>query len=127
MTKKQRVGGARGGSASRTAQRGAAGRLAGRRAPTVRRRPAPGGPLAAGVLDLKRALDQATARFAARVTGQLGEVLHALEAEAPSRRTASAMATLIRGVKLKPDKGRLKDLARLHDLAEELVGLLPDR
>jgi len=81
--------------------------------------------LAAGVLDLKRASDQTAARFAARVGDELGEVLRTLGGEERvPKPVVKAMLAQLRAVRLKPEKGRLKDLARIHDLAEELLGML---
>lgn len=84
--------------------------------------------LVTGILDVKKALDEAVAQFSARVSGQLGEVLRALEGREPAAKgTIKALVERVRELKLKPEKGRLKDLMRLHDLAEDLVDMLPRR
>ena len=57
-----------------------------------------------------------------------GEVLRALEGREPAAKgTIKALVERVRELKLKPEKGRLKDLMRLHDLAEDLVDMLPRR
>ncbi len=94
--------------------------------PAGRDRALPAEQLVTSVLDVKKALDEAVAHFSARVSGQLGEVLRTLEGEAPvAKGTVKGMVDRVREVKLRPEKGRLKDLIRLHDLAEDLVDMLP--
>jgi len=108
---------------------------ASRGAGTTRRRAAPArGPahpadqLVAGVLDVKKALDQTLAQFSARVGGGLGEVLRSLESDSPAATgDIKEMVKRIQSVRLKPEKGRLKDIVRVHDLVEELVAMLPGR
>jgi hypothetical protein len=81
--------------------------------------------LVAGVLDVKKALDEAVASFSVRVSGQLGEVLRALQGHEPTAKsTIKEMVERVGEIRLKPEKGRLKDLIRIHDLAEELVEML---
>ena len=88
----------------------------------------PADQLVAGVLDLKKALDQTIAQFSARVSEQLGEVLRTLESEEPApRNVVKAMVERIHSVRLKPEKGRLKDLERIRELVEDLVAMLPGR
>jgi hypothetical protein len=108
------------------ADRPTAGIRSTRRArPTARDRALPAEQLVAGVLDVKKALDEAIAQFSTRVSGQLGEVLRALQGHQPiTKSTIKEMVERVREVRLKPEKGRLKDLIRLHDLAEELVEML---
>jgi hypothetical protein len=45
----------------------------------------------------------------------------------PSTKVAQRMAEQIRRVKLKPRKGRLKDLVRVQELLEKLGDLLPQQ
>jgi hypothetical protein len=88
----------------------------------------PADQLVAGVLDLKKALDQTTTQFSARVSEQLGEVLRALESRKPALKgVVKGMVGRIHDVRLKPEKGRLKDLVRIQDLVEDLVAMLPGR
>jgi len=83
--------------------------------------------LVAQLRDAKIALHQALASFAERVSAQLERAAEAAGADPPpSRAVLAAMAKRAAGVKLKPERGRLKDLARLHELAEDLADLLPD-
>ena len=94
--------------------------------PANRERALPAEQLVTGILDVKTALDQAVARFSARVSGRLGEVLRALENPEPlAKGTVKAMVERVREVRLKPGKGRPKDLIRLQDLAEDLIEMLP--
>ena len=93
--------------------------------PAARDRALPAEQLVAGVLDVKKALDEAVASFSVRVSGQLGEVLRALQGHEPTAKsTIKEMVERVGEIRLKPEKGRLKDLIRLHDLAEELVEML---
>ena len=93
-----------------------------------RRRATPAEQLATELLSVKKALDGAVAEFAARVSGQLAEVLRATAGEKPpAKRTVKDMIVKVQVVKLKPEKGRVKDLARMQRLAAELVGMLPER
>ena len=117
------------GNAAAVANRPTAGIRATRRAGAATRgRALPAEQLVTGILDVKKALDEAVAQFSARVSGQLGEVLRALEGREPAAKgTIKALVERVRELKLKPEKGRLKDLMRLHDLAEDLVDMLPRR
>jgi hypothetical protein len=104
----------------------AEGRPTPRPRPAARGRALPAEQLVTSVLDVKKALDEAVAHFSARVSGQLGEVLRTLEGHEPvAKGTVKGMVDRVREVKLRPEKGRLKDLVRLHDLAEDLVDMLP--
>lgn len=94
---------------------------------SVRRRATPTEQLATELLSVQEALDGALADFGDGVSAQLGEVLRALHRhEPPSRRTIKEMIGKVRDVKLRPGKGRLKDLRRLQALAGDLVGLLAE-
>lgn len=93
-----------------------------------RRRATPVEQLVTELLSVKKALDGAVAEFGARVSGQLAEVLRAIAAaEPPAKRTVKDMIVKVQDVKLKPEKGRVKDLARLQRLADDLVGMLSER
>ncbi len=93
-----------------------------------RRRATPAEQLATELLAVTKALDGAVAEFGARVSGQLAEVLRATAgAEPPAKRTVRDMIAKVQGVKLKPEKGRVKDLARLQRLADDLAGMLSGR
>ena len=88
----------------------------------------PADQLVAGVLDLKKALDQTTAQFSARVSEQLGDVLRQLKSGKPeAKNVVKAMVERIHDVRLKPEKGRLKDLERIRELVEDLVAMLTGR
>lgn len=130
MVTTRRTGAARGATRGATKATKAGGdvRTVRRRAPAARARALPADQLVAGVLDVKKAVDQTLARFSARIDAQLGEVLRSLEGDSPaSERAVKEVVGRIRELKVKPEKGRLKDIVRLHDLAEELVALLPGR
>jgi hypothetical protein len=92
-----------------------------------RRRATPIEQLATEVLSAKDALDGAMAQFGARVSGQLAEVLTAIAGpEPPAKRTVKEMIVKVREVKLKPERGKIKDLARLQRLADDLVDMLSE-
>ena len=94
--------------------------------PTARERALPAEQLITGVLDVKKALDETVAQFSAGICAQLGEVLRALEGHEPAAKAiVKEMLARVQEIRLKPEKGRVKDLVRLHDLAEDLVAMLP--
>ena len=75
----------------------------------------------------ERSLHEAAAGFTERVAAQLARVGAAVGATPPPKRAViEALAARLAEIKLKPARGRLKDLARLKKLAEELAELLPD-
>jgi hypothetical protein len=91
----------------------------------ARHRATPAEQLATETLALKEALDGAVAQFGARVSGQLAEVVMALQRpEPPSKGTVREMLLKVQDVRLKPERGRIKDLVRLKALADDLVELL---
>jgi hypothetical protein len=93
-----------------------------------RRRATPTEQFVTELLSLKQALDAAVSGFGARISGQLADVLRATEgAKPPAKRTLRAMVARIQDVKLKPEKGRIKDLVRLQRLADDLAELLSER
>jgi hypothetical protein len=71
--------------------------------------------------------------FAARLDGEFARILCVLEGESlhgipepqPSPRALATMLMAIRQLKVKPEKGRFKDLERLADLADVIARLLP--
>jgi hypothetical protein len=65
------------------------------------------------------------ARFDVRLSEQFAQVLKALErTKPPSKRAIREMIAKVQKVKLKPEKGRLKDLQSLELLADQLAELL---
>ena len=82
--------------------------------------------LRAAVTELKVNLAESLAVYGKRVGGELDRVLAMIEGEdlAPEE-TIEAMLERSRDIKLKPRKGRIKDLVRLEDVAEDLVAMLP--
>lgn len=90
-----------------------------------RRRATPAEQLATELLSVKKELDRAVAKFGARVSGELADVLRALQGpEPPSKRALKEMIAKVQDVKLRPERGRIKDLLRLQALAADLVELL---
>ena len=68
--------------------------------------------------------------YRSRVDGQLAGLAEAFreaerEGTPPPERALSAMLETVRSLKVKPRKGRIKDLARLEALAECLWEILP--
>ena len=111
-----------------TKQTSAESRLAAAAPLSERQRATPAEQLATGVLAVKKALDGAVAQFGVRVSEQFAKVLGALDGpEPPSKRTIKEMIPKVQDVKLKPEKGRIKDLLRLQQLADDLVELLVKR
>ncbi len=101
---------------------------AGARPPTPapeRRRATPAEQLATEVLSVEEVLEDAMAQFGARVSGQLAEVLRALQGPTPpSKGTVKKMVLKVRDLRLRPERGRIKDLVRLKVLADDLAELL---
>lgn len=82
--------------------------------------------LGAEVEKLKMGLDAAMMRFAERVGGELERVREQLiSGTPPGRKVLKRVEARLEEVRLKPQKGRLKDFARLEDLAEDLADLIP--
>lgn len=93
-----------------------------------RRRATPAEQLVTELLSAKEALDGAVGEFGARISGQLAEVIRAIEGiESPAKRTVKDMIVKVQDVKLKPEKGRIKDLVRLQKLVDDLVDMLSER
>ncbi|HQT93971.1 MAG: hypothetical protein B7Z68_01485 [Acidobacteria bacterium 21-70-11] len=106
-------------------KRGSAGSRRAAAPVSERRRATPAEQLATEMLSVKEALDGVVAQFGVRVSGQLAEVLRALQGpEPPSKRTLKDMIVKVQDVKLRPERGRIKDLLRLQALADDLVELL---
>ncbi len=90
-----------------------------------RRRATPAEQLTTELLAVKDALDGALTQFGARVSGRLAEALEALQRpEPPPNGTVKKMIVKVRDLRLKPERGRVKDLLRLKALADELAELL---
>ena len=81
----------------------------------------------AGFLEeLKYCLDAAIMRYSERVGGELERVRKELVGDAlPPAKVLRRISVCLEEIRLKPHKGRVKDLARLEDLAEDLNDLLP--
>ncbi len=81
---------------------------------------------------LRAVLREALDHYAAAVDGGLGGVLALLEGgtvgsqapRVPPARDSQEALALLRGLKLKPEKGRVKDLARIEKAARELAALV---
>jgi hypothetical protein len=90
-------------------------------------------PLVAELRALRATLDEVVEQFHVRVSGQLADVQRAVAASGPAANRAARppakarahMLRLVRALKVKPHKGRTKDLGRLADLIEELLTQLP--
>ncbi len=106
-------------------------------APVRRRRAAAAVPVAsaeaklvqeldAALEKLRVGLDAAMMRFSERVGGELDRVRAQIASPAPpARKTLERVKARLDEVRLKPQKGRVKDFARLEDLAEDLGDLIP--
>jgi len=71
-------------------------------------------------------LDAAMMRFSERVGGELDRVRAQLTSgQPPARKLLERIKARLEEVRLKPQRGRVKDFARLEDLAEDLADLLP--
>lgn len=82
--------------------------------------------LGAELEKLKVGLDAAMMRFAERVGGELERVREQLiSGTPPGRKVLERVKVRLEEVRLKPQKGRVKDFARLEDLAEDLADLVP--
>lgn len=80
----------------------------------------------AALVKMRTALDAAVMRYAERVGGEMDRVRRDLtQAEPPAVKVIERIMQRLEEVKLKPAKGRVKDLARLEDLAEDLADLVP--
>ena len=115
--------GARGSGAGSPRQATAAGRA---RAGTA-------DPLAVELRALRATLDEVVKQFHLRVGGQLAAVeravagtgVAAVRAARPRAKERAAMLREVRALKVKPRKGRAKDVVRLANLIEELFSQLP--
>lgn len=106
-------------------------------APARRRRAAAAAPPAAPAVALAQevaislekarvGLDAAMMRFAERVGGELDRVRAQVVSEPPpATKVLERIRARLEEVRLKPQKGRVKDFARLEDLAEDLGDLVP--
>jgi len=82
---------------------------------------------------LRTALDESVEQFRIKLGGQIAQLEAVLDGTAvagarptkPDAKTAAAMLKQVRALKIKPKKGRTKDLTRLSDLIDDLAGMLP--
>jgi hypothetical protein len=89
--------------------------------------------LASELRGLRATLDEAVRQFHVRTASHLADVERAVagsgpagaRAARPGPKAQAAMLAEVRALKVKPRKGRLKDLARIAELIEELLGHLP--
>ncbi len=89
--------------------------------------------LATELKALRATMDEMIEHYRLRAGGQIGELLQAVEGDAapgeraarPTAAVTQSLLEVMRGTRLKPRKGRAKDFARLQELIEELVALLP--
>jgi len=71
-------------------------------------------------------LEAAMMRFSERVGGELDRVRAQVASDSPPpAKVLERIRARLEEVRLKPQKGRVKDFARLEDLAEDLGDLLP--
>lgn len=71
-------------------------------------------------------LEAAMMRFSERVGGELERVRAQVVSDSPPpAKVLERIKARLEEVRLKPQKGRVKDFARLEDLAEDLGDLLP--
>ena len=139
MTRGIGSGTGRAGGVAEGAEAGGEAEVAAAAAPTARgAKPAKRGDelrqsLVIELHTLRLQAQDAVEQYTLRVNAQLAEVLRLAEGEGaagekPRRlpaKLAAAMLAQLRDLKLKPKKGRAKDLVRIQELVEELVGQLP--
>jgi hypothetical protein len=90
-------------------------------------------PLAVELRALRATLDEVVRQFHVRIGGQLAAVQRAIagsgvaaaRAVRPRAKVRAAMLREVRALKVKPRKGRTKDVVRLANLIEELFSQLP--
>ncbi len=81
---------------------------------------------------LRNDLDQALEQYSLRVGARITEMLEHLEGqspvgektELPGKADLAAMLEKIDKTRLKPKRGRGKDLKRIQDLVEDLAGMI---
>jgi hypothetical protein len=76
---------------------------------------------------MRSVLVEVVEQYRERMATQLGTLKKSLESEALKESDISRMLDEIRSVRLKPEKGRVKDLERLQDLLKRLGKRLPER
>lgn len=108
-------------------------------APVRRRRTSPAPPPSPAPVPLAREvvtalekvrvhLDAAMMRFTERVGGELDRVRSQIAADPDlSAKVLVQVKERLEEVRLKPQRGRVKDFARLEDLADDLADLIPPR
>jgi hypothetical protein len=82
---------------------------------------------------LRASLDEMVEHYRLRAGAQIDELLQAVEgkpalaerAAVPASALSQSMLEVLKEARLKPRKGRAKDFARMQELLEELVALLP--
>jgi hypothetical protein len=113
---------------------GEAGAATTARAAAARRsRSASADALASELRELRATLDETVRQFHVRAASRLADVERAVAGSGPAGarttrprpKARAAMLAEVRALKVKPRKGRLKDLARIAELIEELLGHLP--
>ncbi len=84
-----------------------------------------------GLTSLQSAHKEILEKYSINVRSQLNELLESLkegaDATRPSRRTVKEMLEELTDLKLKPEKGRGKDLYRIEKTIGELFDLYPGR
>ncbi len=83
------------------------------------------------LLALRASVEQTVENVKLKLAAQIAELVRVLETEPgantvrPSAKVAKVMTRRISETRLKPKKGRVKDLARVHELLDDLRELLP--
>lgn len=87
--------------------------------------------LAREIAGLRKTLRETLEHYTARVDGELAAILTRLEGDGspplvPPARVSRGMLERVGDVRLKPEKGRGKDLVRLQKLTGEIAALLDE-
>jgi hypothetical protein len=89
--------------------------------------------LAAELKVLRSAFKEIVEHFCLRVDSEFLEMIRVLEKDQilnerivlPQAKTAQQLARKIHGLKLKPSKGKLKDIVQIDKLVEKVAGKMP--
>lgn len=89
--------------------------------------------LAAEMKVMRSAFKEIVEHFCLRVDSELVEIIRVLEKEQvlneplvlPPAKISKLLAKKIRALKLKPNKGKLKDILHVNDLADKIAGKMP--